>query len=424
MDSDYYDTDYATEAPLPTPRGTPYDRSPLSSRLPSRGPSPFPNANPPPGLTQNRWSNSHHLDGGFDENISILDPRRFTPTLHANLVAEILSLRRDLESKNNLVEQLENDLDQARDDQETAAANVAASAKEVRDVKRQLARAESDDAVTAVAQERDEAVEALAEMKKQLERMTKSRRAAEEDLDQLRQTAERDVEKFEETKRAFERRAHVAEGRLKAVMDELAVSEAMKSRPQSLQRQASHRSHQRIMSEDYGDFQSDTASIRSSVMSIRHRPTSLMMGDDQAEKLGISLHGTLKTNGKSLADELNFDESEEDEGSGSGTETEVEEPADLLTDTESLADIDELPELPSVVEVGVQVISDVDYEARCTELEGLLKEKATELTNTYDALEIKSTDMLLLHILKVGNPLQDNLLAFANLLLHQRMLLF
>jgi hypothetical protein len=367
-------------------------------------------------------NNSHHHDGAFDETISILDPRRFTPTLHANLVAEILSLRRELESKCNLVDSLENELDSARADHETATASIATAQKEARDAKRQLAQAEKDDAVTEVAKERDEAVEALAELKKQMERLTKSRRAAEEDLERMRKVQERDHEKYEEAKRGFERRAHVAEGRLKAVLDEIAASNAMP--PPEAPPVAHHRQHQRIMSEDtiYGDFtQSDTASIRS--MSIRGRPTSLMMGDDEAERLGISLH----SNGLSLADELDFDKTEEDE-----TETETEEdqgesdadhypqtdaeadnypqtdaedypqtdaeldmPAEMITDNESEEEIDELPEL---ADMGVQVVPEINYEERVLILEELLDEKNAELESTYSALEKKTADMEVLHL--------------------------
>ncbi|KAF8538975.1 hypothetical protein BDD12DRAFT_120263 [Trichophaea hybrida] len=419
MDSEFDDTDYATDAPLPTPRGTPYDRTPMLSRHSSRGqsPSPYPlSSSPipnhgrmsPPHHRRMSVNNSHHHDGAFDETISILDPRRFTPTLHANLVAEILSLRRELESKCNLVDSLENELESARADHETATASIATAQKEARDAKRMLARAEKDDAMTEVAKERDEAVEALAEMKKQMERLTKSRRAAEEDLERMRKVQERDNEKYEEAKRGFERRAHVAEGRLKAVLDEIAASNAMP--PPEAPPVAHHRQHQRVMSQDtiYGDFmQSDTASIRS--MSIRGRPTSLMMGDDEAERLGISLH----SNGLSLADELDFDETEEDEAESdvehypqtdadrtdaedyTQTDAELDMPAEMITDDESEEEIDELPEL---ADMGVQVVPEINYEERVHILEGLLDEKNAELESACSALEKKTADMEALHL--------------------------
>ncbi|KAI5856805.1 meiotic cell cortex C-terminal pleckstrin homology-domain-containing protein [Tricharina praecox] len=392
METDLDDfTDYASEAPLPPPRGTPYDRSPMLSRHPSRGQSPNMAGNPIPPPDRRRMSSQIH-DGAFDETISILDPRRFTPTLHANLVAEILSLRRELESKNGLVETLENELDATRVEHENANEAVATALKEARDVKRQLARAEKDDAMAVVAQERDEAVQALADSKKQMERLSKSRRAAEEDLEQLRKAQERDSERFEEAKRGFERRAHVAEGRLKAVLDEIAAARAsaMSPPPPAPPTMAHHPSHQRVMSEDYGDFHggSDTRSIRSSTMSIGDRPSSLMMGDDEAERLGISLHGN--GGGLSLADELNFDQSEDDEGTGTEREQTDAEPEDMVSDTESVEDVDELPEL---ADMGIQCEPEINFEERALELEDLLDERAVELERAYNTIQQKTEEM-------------------------------
>jgi len=386
-------TDYASEAPLPTPRGTPYDRTPMLSRHPSRGQSPNISGSPIPPPDRRRMSSQIH-DGAFDETISILDPRRFTPTLHANLVAEILSLRRELESKNGLVETLESELDTTRAEHENANEAVATALKEARDAKRQLARAEKDDAMAVVAQERDEAVQTVADLKKQLERIAKARRAAEEDLEQLRKTHERDSEKFEEAKRGFERRAHVAEGRLKAVLDEIAAARASAmSPPPAPPTMAHHPSHQRVMSEDYGDFHggSDTRSIRSSTLSIDGRPSSLMMGDDEAERLGISLHGN--SGGLSLADELNFDQSE-DEGTGTEREQTDAEPEDMVSDTESVEDVDELPEL---ADMGIQCEPEINYEERALELEDLLEERAVELERVYNTIQQKTEEMDVLY---------------------------
>ena len=65
-------------------------------------------------------------------SISILDPRRFTPTLHANLVSEILALRRDQEEKTKLIENLESELHNTRGEQEELEATLVVTAKESR----------------------------------------------------------------------------------------------------------------------------------------------------------------------------------------------------------------------------------------------------------------------------------------------------
>lgn len=329
IDSDEGDyTDYATDAPLPTPSGTPY-RTPHPSRHPSRGatpsptPSPYPVSSSPPttngrasplhrmNIGHQQHHHLHHQDRSFDESISILDPRRFTPTLHANLVAEILSLRRELESKSNLVDTLEQDLHAARNEHETAASSAVTAQREARDVKRQLARAENDDAVEAVAKERDGAVNAVAELKRQVERLTKSRRSAEDDFDRIKRMAEDDHDQHEASKRLLERRAHVAEGRLKSLLDELAAANAIPPPPPV----------QDTPETDHEDAASDTGSIKGSIRdssrdSFRGLRASLMMGDDEAERLGIRFSVVAGSKGPSLADELNFDEEDEDDLEG------------------------------------------------------------------------------------------------------------
>lgn len=324
-DSDEEYTDYATDAPLPTPTPTPF-RTPHPSRHHSRHatPSPTPSgysaSGSPPATNGGRASplhrintghqqHSHHHQLAFDETISILDPRRFTPTLHANLVAEILSLRRELEAKSNWVNTLEEDLHEARNEHETAATTAVTAQREARDIKRQLARAENDDAVEIVAKERDEAVNTVAELKRQVERLTKSRRAAEEDVERMKKEAEQEREEFEAIKRALERKVHVAEGRLKSVLDEVAATNSLPP-PQPPPPE---------IIEDHEDAnqseieQSDAASIQENMRdSFIGRPTSWKMGDDEAERLGIRF-SVAPNAGKSLADELNFDDDEDDE---------------------------------------------------------------------------------------------------------------
>ena len=75
----------------------------------------------------------------FLHSISILDPRRFTPTLHANLVSEILALRRDQEEKGKHIEALEIELHETRGEHEQYESELVNTAKENRSLKRQLA---------------------------------------------------------------------------------------------------------------------------------------------------------------------------------------------------------------------------------------------------------------------------------------------
>ena len=255
----------------------------------------------------------------MDETISLLDPRRFTPTLHANLVAEILSLRRELESKAQFIDSLENDLSKARSEQETATTSIASAQREAREVKRKLAAAENDSAVDDVVKERDDAVETIGELRRQVERLTKNRRMAEEDAERTRKLAERDVERWEEVKRGLERRAHVAEGRLKMVLEELA---AASTKPQDEPRPDTGSETEGTETGSVHMAGSDTASIRT-ISRSGYRPQSFIAGDDVAERFGVRFsHLGL---GQSLADELNFPEEESEDPEDEEEEEDIED---------------------------------------------------------------------------------------------------
>ena len=283
-------------------------------------------------------------DPAMDESISLLDPRRFTPTLHANLVAEILSLRRELESKSQFIDSLEQDLSKARSEQETATTSIASAQREAREVKRKLAAAENDTAVEDIVKERDEAVESIGELRRQAERLTKNRRQAEEDAERTRMLAERDAERWEEVKRGLERRAHVAENRLKMVLEEIAASNA-KAQDEAMPESASESEATETGSIHMAG--SDTASIRT-ISRSGYRPQSFMAGDDVAERFGVRFSHL--GFGQSLADELNFpeegeeleDEEEDDEDEQEDEEQDNEDDED---EDEGIEGVDYLSEL-------------------------------------------------------------------------------
>ena len=126
---------------LPTPADTPYRTPSRTSRNSHRSMTPpggnSPSPPPMPGTDKtDKSSKRSSRDLATDEKISILDPRRFTPTLHANLVSEILNLRRDQEEKLKIIESLETALQTTKEDQETAQANLLSTAKENRSLRR------------------------------------------------------------------------------------------------------------------------------------------------------------------------------------------------------------------------------------------------------------------------------------------------
>jgi hypothetical protein len=120
-------------SPAETPYTTPYEtpgflRSKRNSRATTIGSARSREASSsPPPLPADA---SDYADKPREGRYGSLDPRRFTPTLHANLVSEILTLRRELDSKNNLVENLETSLATAKTDNEILSEELTTSAKD------------------------------------------------------------------------------------------------------------------------------------------------------------------------------------------------------------------------------------------------------------------------------------------------------
>lgn len=236
------------------------------------------------------------MDVATDETISVLDPRRFTPTLHANLVSEILALRRDQEEKVRHIESLETSLHTTREEHGASQENTLSTAKENRSLKRQLALLEggTSSALGELARERDEAVDSIGDIKKRLEAAQRKVRNQEDDSQRMHDLWEQDKDAWEEERRKYERKIHVAESRLKVVLDEVAAYQAAHTNGDQNGHGPTHDSDV----EESGR-ENDAASVRTMSMtnSIRF---SVMSGP-----------GAGKPNGHSLADELNFDDDDD-----------------------------------------------------------------------------------------------------------------
>lgn len=237
-----------------------------------------------PGSDKTDKSDRVRKDTATDDNISILDPRRFTPTLHANLVSEILTLRRDQEDKLKVIENLETSLQSTREEEDAVQTTLQSTAKENRSLKRQLALLEggTSSALGELARERDEAIDVAAETRRKLEAAQKKLKSQEEDTGRTHDSWAREKDEWEEERRKMERKIHVAEARLKTVLEEVAAFQVAQANGQSL-------------TEDEADErgrESDAGSVRS--MSIRESVRFSLLNK------GI--------NGHSLADELDFDD--------------------------------------------------------------------------------------------------------------------
>lgn len=229
-----------------------------------------------------------------DETISILDPRRFTPTLHANLVSEILALRRDQDEKTKQIESLENALHSVKEEHEQLQENLTTTSKESRSLKRQLSLLEggTSSALGELARERDEAVDSTTETKKRLDLAQKKIRNQEDDSQRAHELWAQDRDGWEDERRKYERKLHITESRLKMVLDEVAAYQTNQLNGTQTGTSHGHESD----GEDSGK-DNDAGSVRTMSMtnSIRH---SLLSGP--------VLHP-----GNSLADELNFDDDDQ-----------------------------------------------------------------------------------------------------------------
>ena len=209
---------------------------------------------------------------------------------------EKLKLKRDDDEKLKLLESLESSLHTARNESESLQATLSSTGKENRSLKRQLALLEggTSSAFAELARERDEGVELAAETKKRLDATQKKLRSQEEDSDRVHRQWAKEKDEWEEEKRKLERRVHVAETRLKVVLDDIATTF-----------QASPANGADSDGEESAK-DNDGASVRT-------------MSLTNSIRFSVA-NSILKANGNSLAEELGFD-GYEDESDWGGRES-------------------------------------------------------------------------------------------------------
>ncbi|KAL9096501.1 MAG: hypothetical protein Q9165_001498 [Trypethelium subeluteriae] len=300
---------------LPTPTDTPYTRSRRSSRHETPTPS-NPSSSPPPLPPDFGKDNAPNED---DEEFSMLDPRRFTPTLHASLVSEILSLRRELDSKHRFIENLEHNLQDSRSETETLQERLTETSKENRSAKRQLKQVEDGTlaALQELASERDDLKGVQQDLRHKLEASQKQAKTQEQDAERAYNVHMSEKQGWENEKRGLERRVHASENRLKTFINEVNAQHAAEFGPE-----LGDVSETEEDARDSGlGNDSDVPSAQSSPA--RQRPTrdrssSSTRRSSTRQSNRFSLDSALgsgrqsRQHGLSLADELVFDEEEED----------------------------------------------------------------------------------------------------------------
>lgn len=311
----------ASEASAYTPTETPIRHGPgetsslwLERRDSSSTPSSIsPTSGPNRSVSPDR--NSEDIeDVPEDEGLRPFDPRRFTPTLHASLVGEILNLRREAESKSKSIDILERSLDECRTENEDLTASLSHSSKETRSLKHQLKLLEggSSSALTELAKERDDALENISDIRKKLEQSQKKARSREEDVERTQSFWDRERESWDNERRNLERKVHVVENRLKTVLNELAAQAA---RSNSINETPKAESNEHLA--NHIKDNSDTASIYSSSQGRRRTSmTSLSSDEGDMHNVRYSVASLANIQNKSdnslnLAQELDFSDDEE-----------------------------------------------------------------------------------------------------------------
>ena len=301
LTTDYGYASYALPNHVETSHRTPArGLSRRSSRYESSSPAISSSPPPLPVTGEDSYFFGKHDDVSKDEKISMLDLRRFTPTLHASLVSEILSLRREVESKNKIVGNLEDTLQSARNESERLNETITSNAREHRSMKLQIETLEGGtlSALEELAKERDRTAENLADTRKRLEMSQKKIRALEEEAKRAHGIWDHDRQGWSSEKRLFDRRVHAAEERVKLIIAEFAAAREDEQNRRDAEKFSEWRR------EDRGNRPETSMSNRT----LYGRGSS----DGRTSSMSGRYGFTSKVAGVSLAEELEFEEDMED----------------------------------------------------------------------------------------------------------------
>lgn len=282
---------------LPTPTDTPYQtpsrglsgrssRQSSSSAVPNYSSSPFPPSD------DSYFSNQHTTMDAGDERYSARDPRRLTQNLDMSLVSQIHSLKKELESKDNLVHTLEDSLHQSKAENERLTADVTTQKAEVKSVKSQMQSLEYDmlKEFEKAVRERDDAVESVADTRKRLEDSKKKVRAQEEDANRTNELWERDRQDLEDKNRRLENKNNVLEQHLKTMAAAMAAQSTAQSQIFGTGDNFGARTSSRQSNRSLDDIYEDKPAInfRDSRIAGLRRPGSSQMGSlSLAEELEL-----------------------------------------------------------------------------------------------------------------------------------------
>lgn len=280
---------------------------------------------------------SYFADRSQTKSIASLSDQRFSQTIDISLIGEIHNLKKELERKEIALGLAQNENQRQKAaiaDLEEAIDTLAEEVTQLRDegrartsrerslerTNRQLQDA-SDSALNGLISERDDALEREKELKKALEAERAKKRSLESDLDNAYKFQDDERHKFSTDARNMERKQHILETRIKTLVAELSnLTTVNRHHPSTY-----HHRHESIPeSESIKDF--DPATVRSSSHAGSHMSNRSIddtheeregMGSRASKRSIMSIVSGARTNGLSLAEELEREESDaEDDRDG------------------------------------------------------------------------------------------------------------
>lgn len=141
----------------------------------------------------------------------------------SNLLAQKLTLEKDLELERRFIDNLEQELQDANRRQEDTEAAASKAQCDARTCKEQLNKTEKRHhyEMQSVVADLDKTVAAGVEMKRKVHVLLEAKDAAKPKIENLKLQVQQDSEQYEANKRSLEMKAHVAEGRLKTMREEV-----------------------------------------------------------------------------------------------------------------------------------------------------------------------------------------------------------
>lgn len=245
----------------------------------------------------------YHISKDASEDQDSEEKRKsldLTSKVHSKFVAQILELRRTIESKDMIIDHLESTLAEERSRNEALEDELKRNVRETKAMKRQLQSIEGSTlaAMEELCKEKDAANATSAELRRKVDATSKQLKAEQEHVDQVHKEWESDKAKWTYERSTLVRKNAVAEGRLKNVIEEVTM----------------HHMNDQPPPTSAEDDKENLPPLREGMTSMHSSPTKSRKHRRNQSSLSSlnSVRQSRDLNGPSLADELNLDTADED----------------------------------------------------------------------------------------------------------------